>query len=457
MRKKLQTVITAFLALMINIAMAQPQQGQVVDRVIGVVGKYIVKQSELESQYQQYVSQGLEVTDVNKTRCDLLEELLYQKLLMAQADKDSVTVSESQVESELDRRLRYYIAQFGSQEKFEEFYGKSTQQFKEDLRDDIHNILLAQTMQQKVVGDVNVSPAEVARFFNKIPKDSLPYINASVEIGEIVKKPGLSPEAKKEAKDQIEDIRQQIVGGKDFAFMAKLYSEDPGSKMNGGLYTNIQRGQFVPEWDAMAFSLKPGEISPVFETVYGYFILTVVQRRGEFVDARSILIIPKVSALDMGKARTQLDSIYNLLVKDSISFSDAAGRFSDDEGTKQSGGLIFDESGETRIEMSKLSKVDPTIVFTVDKMKVGDVTEPSLTQTPDGKQAYRIIYLKSRSEPHVLNLKDDYQQIQSLAVREKQQDLINDWIRRKLENTYVRISDEYKGCKFDNSWVKPSK
>lgn len=454
MKKKLQILITACLALIMSISFAQPQ-GQKVDGVLGVVGKYIVKRSELESQYLQYVGQGLDV-DAH-TRCDLFEELLYQKLLLAQADKDSVTVGESQVESELDRRLRYYIAQFGSQEKFEEFYGKSTQQFKEDLRDDIRNILLAQTMQQRVVGDVTVSPAEVIRFFNNIPKDSLPYINAAVEIGEIVKKPKISPEAKQEAKEQIEDIRQQIVNGKDFAFMAKLYSEDPGSKMNGGLYTNIQRGQFVPEWDAMAFSLKPGEVSPVFETIYGYFIISVVQRRGEFVDARSLLIIPKVSAVDLGRARAELDSIYNLLVNDSISFSDAAGKFSDDEGTKQSGGLIYDETGETRIEMSKLSQVDPSLVFTIDKMKPGDITPPSITQTPDGKQAYRIIYLKSRSEPHVLNLKDDYQQIQAMAIREKQQKLINDWIKRKLDATYVRIADEYKSCKFDNAWVKPSK
>jgi peptidyl-prolyl cis-trans isomerase SurA len=434
-----------------HFCIAQPQ-GQVIDRVLGIVGKNIVKQSELESQCQQYISQGISITP--DVRCKLFEELLYQKLLIAQAEKDSVTVSDAQVDSEIDRRLRYYITQFGSQEKFESFYGKTTEQFREDLRDDVRNLLLAQTMQQRVVGEVSVSPSEIKSFYAKIPKDSLPYINAEVEIGQIIRKPSISAEAKKEAKEQIEDIRQQIVNGKDFGFMAKIYSEDPGSKNNGGLYQNIQRGQFVPEWDALAFSLKPGELSPVFETVYGYFIIQVVQRKGEFVDARSLLIIPKVTMEDMGKARSLMDSVYTLLQRDSISFSDAAGKYSDDDYTKQSGGLIMDENGSTRIEMSKLSQVDPTIVFTVDKMKVGEMTEPAITQTPDGKQGYRILYLKSRSEPHVLNLKDDYQQVQNMAMSEKQQKLINEWIKRKLENTWVHIADDYKNCKFDNSWSR---
>lgn len=456
MKRKLNIFTTACLALASQFAFAQPQ-GQVVDRVIAVVGKNIVKYSELASQVQQYTEQGQTPPD----RCHMLEELLYQKLLLAQAEKDSVVVSESQVDSEIDRRLRYYIAQFGSQEKFEAFYGKSTQEFKDDLRDDVRNLLLAQTMQQKVVGEVSVSPMEVKAFYNKIPKDSLPYINASVEIGQIVIKPVMSSEAKKEAREKLEEIRQQIIGdgaiaGKDFGLMAKLYSEDPGSASKGGVYLNIQRGQFVPEWDAMAFSLKPGEVSPVFETVYGYFIIQVIQRRGEFVDAKSLLIIPKVGPADMVKARAKADSVYNLLQRDSISFSDAAGKFSDDESTKQSGGLFYDpETGNTRIEMSKVSQLDPTIVFTIDKMKPGELTSPSLTQTQDGKQGYRILYLKSRSEPHVLNLKDDYQEIQTLAQQQKQQKLVNEWISRKLESTYVHMADDFRDCQFDNKWVKP--
>lgn len=450
MRRTLNTLFTLCLVMASAFAMAQPQ---VVDRVIGVVGKNIVKQSELESQMLNYSGQGLDVTA--NTRCELLEELLYQKLLLTQAEKDSLVISESQVESELDRRLRYYIAQFGSQEKFEAFYGKSTEEFRDDLRDDIRNLLMAQQMQSKIAGDITVSPSEVKSFFNSIPKDSLPFINAEVEIGQIIMKAPVSQEAKDDARMRLDDIRSDIAKGKEFGAMARLYSQDPGSARNGGCYQNIQRGQFVPEWDAMAFTLKPGELSPVFETVYGFFILKVQQRRGEFVDACSILIMPEVGALDMEKARVRLDSIHTALKNDSISFTDAAGRFSDDEMTKSSGGLLYDENGNTRIEMSKLSQIDPNIVFTIEKMKSGDITAPSLTQTPDGKQAYRIVYLKSRTEPHQLNLKDDYQQIQNMALQKKQQKLVNDWIKRKLETTYVRVADDFKTCTFDNTWIRP--
>ena len=452
--KKLKIVIVSCLLLVASLSKAQPA-GQVVDRVIGVVGKNIVKQSELESQYMQFITQpGAEVTP--DTRCEMLEELLYQKLLLAQAEKDSIVISDDQVNSEIDRRLRYYIGQFGSQEKFEQFYGKTTEQFRDDLQDDVRNLLKSQTMQSKIAGDIAVSPAEVKAFFNSIPQDSLPYINAEVEIGQIIKKAPINAEAKQYAREKLEDIRKQIVAGKEFETMARLYSQDPGSARNGGCYTNIQRGQFVPEWDAMAFTLKPDELSPVFETVYGFFILKVKQRRGEFVDACSILIAPETTLSDLDKARQQLDSLYNMLQKDSISFTDAAGKFSDDEGTKNSGGLLFDpETGSTRIDMNKLSNIDPTIVFTLDKLKTGDMTPPALTQTYDGKQAYRIVYLKTRTEPHRLNLKDDYQRIQNMAIQEKQEKLINDWIKRRLATTYVRLADDFKTCKFDNSWVKP--
>jgi peptidyl-prolyl cis-trans isomerase SurA len=453
--KKLKIVLAGCLMLAAFFAKAQQGGEQMIDRVIAVVGKHIVKQSELESQYMQYITQpGAEMT--TDIRCRMLEELLYQKLLLAQAEKDSIVISDDQVNSEIDRRLRYYIGQFGSQEKFEQFYGKTTEQFRDDLQDDVRNLLKAQTMQSRIAGDISVSPAEVKAFYSSIPQDSLPFINAEVEIGQIIKKAPVSAEMKEYAREKLEGIRNDIMAGKDFGTMANLYSMDPGSNKNGGCYNNIQRGQFVPEWDAMAFSLKPGEVSPVFETVYGYFILKVKQRRGEFVDACSILIIPETTVSDLDKAREQLDSLYTMLQRDSISFSDAAGKFSDDELTKNSGGLMVDpETGSTRIEMSKISQIDPTIVFTIDKMKPGQMTPPSLTQTYDGKQAYRIVYLKSRTEPHRLNLKDDYQLIQNMAIQEKQEKLIDEWIGRRLGSTYVRISDDFRSCRFDNNWVKP--
>lgn len=427
-------------------------QEKIIDRVIAVVGNNIVLQSELESQYAQYVSQQQEVTE--QTRCKLFEELLYQKLLLAQAQKDSIEITEAQVEGELDRRLRYYIAQFGSQEKFEEFYGKTVEQFKNDLKDNIKDVMLSQRMQSKVTEGISVTPAEVRTFYEKLHPDSVPFINAEVEIGMIVRKPVVSAEAKQEAKTTIDALRERVMKGEDMATMAILYSEDPGSSKDGGVYKNIPRGQFVPEFDAISFRMKEKQISEVFETSYGYHFMQLLERRGDIVDLRHILITPKTTFIDVQKARTYLDSIYKILKKDSITFSDAAGKYSDDEETKGNGGLMINpETGVSKFEMDEIGQIDPALVFTIDKMNVGDYIDPNLFTTRDGKQAYRILYLKSRTEPHKANLKDDYQRIQAAALDEKQQKIVNTWIKKKRTATYVKVADDFKNCKFDHSWV----
>ncbi|MBL7883315.1 MAG: peptidylprolyl isomerase [Bacteroidia bacterium] len=429
-------------------------QENVIDRVIAVVGTNVLLQSELDSQFQQYQSQP-DAVITTETKCKLMEELLYQKLLLAQAIKDSLTITEGQIEQELDRRLRFYIQQFGSEERFTEFYGKSVDDFKTDLRDDVKNLLLAQQMQSKIVGNVTVTPNEVLQYFNAIHPDSLPFINAEVEIGQIVKKPTISVEAKKAAKEKIEDIRARIVSGKTtFAAMAGLYSEDPGSSNKGGLYEGIQRGQFVPEWDAMAFTIKPYEVSPVFETVYGYFIIQLIERRGEEVDARSLLIAPKVDASDLLKAKMYLDTVYMRLAADTVSFSDAAARYSSDDETKYNGGLMINPySGSTKYDMEELGQIDQNLAFSINNLKVGEYTKPMPFGTRDGKQAYRILYLKSQSAPHKANLKDDYQTIQNAATVKKQQQLIEVWTNKKINMHYIKIADDFKSCTFNSKWV----
>jgi peptidyl-prolyl cis-trans isomerase SurA len=236
--------------------------------------------------------------------------------------------------------------------------------------------------------------------------------------------------------------------------MAALYSEDPGSSSKGGLYEHIQRGQFVPEWDAWAFKLKPNEISEVFETVYGYFIIQLIERRGDEVDARSLLIAPKVDADDLLKAKLSLDTIYTKLMVDSITFSEEAAKYSDDEDSKNSGGLIVNPmSGATRFQMDELGQMDQTVAFAIDKLKVGEFSKPMPMTSKDGKQAYRIVYLKTRTAPHRANLTDDYQKIQAIALAKKQQEEIQAWIKRKSSGTFVHITDDYKSCKFNNKWV----
>jgi peptidyl-prolyl cis-trans isomerase SurA len=428
-------------------------QGAIIDRVVAAVGTNIILQSELEAQYQQMITDQ-EAVDEN-THCKLLEGMLFQKLLLAQAQKDSVYPSESQVDQELERRMHYYIQQIGSEERFAAFYGKSTDDFKAELRDKVRDILMAQQMQGKVTGDLSVTPNDVRNYYNSIPEDSIPLINAEVEVGQIVKKPQTTPEAKREAKTKIENIRQRIMKGEStFPAMAALYSEDPGSANKGGLYEHIQRGQFVPEWDAWAFKLKPNEISEVFESVYGYFVIQLLERRGDEVDARSLLIAPKVEATDLIRAKQALDTIYTKLLTDTINFAEEAAKYSDDEETKNSGSLILNPfSGSTRFQMDEIGQMDQNVAFAIDKLKVGEFTKPMPMAGHDGKQAYRILYLKTRTSPHRANLTDDYQKMQAMALAQKQQEAIQKWIKKKAVNTYIRIADDYKNCTFKNKWM----
>jgi peptidyl-prolyl cis-trans isomerase SurA len=424
-------------------------QPKVLDGVIAVVGGNPILQSEVES---KRVQAKLDSTDFD--RCSTFENLLYQKLLLAQAIKDSVEVTDEQVEDELDRRLRYYIGQFGSIKAFEEFYGKSIDKFKSEFRDELKEVLLVQKMQAKITDGVTVSPSEIKEFFDAIPKDSIPLVNAEIEVGHITKYPKINLELKKYAKEKIESIRKDIVEGKkDFATMAILNSMDPGSAVKGGSLGTVQRGVMVPEFEAVAYKTKEGEVSDVFETEYGYHILKVDARRGDEVDIRHILIIPQSSAEDLYKAKTFLDSIAQLVKKDSITLTEAASRFSDDEESKHNGGLITNPyTGSTKFEMSQLSQIDPNLVFIIDKLKPGEMSAPMQEQS-GGKDAYHIIFVKSRTEPHRANLKEDYQMIQEEALAEKKEKAVNAWIKKKIATTYIRISDEYRSCKFDNPWV----
>lgn len=425
-------------------------QATLIDGVVAVVGGSPILKSEVETKKAQA---RLDSTQFDF--CKSLEDILYQKLLLAQAIKDSVEVTDEQVEEELERRLRYYINQFGSVKAFEEFYGKTTEKFKEEFKVELKEVLQVQKMQAKITDGITVSPSEVKDYFESIPKDSIPLISAEIEIGHIVKKPKLNTELKKYAKDKLESVRQEIISKKkDFATAAILYSEDPGSAPQGGLYKNIQRGTFMPEFDAVAFRIGEKEVSDVFETDYGFHILYVESKRGEEMDVRHILISPQPAPEDMLNAKTFLDSISNLVAKDSISLSEAASRYSDDEDSKHTGGLISNPyTGMTKFEASQLSQIDPSLVFTIDKLKTGELSLPMITQTKDAKQAYHMLFVKSRTEPHRANLKEDYQRIQEETLANKKEKIIKEWIKKKIMTTYVRLSDEYKSCKFDNRWI----
>lgn len=441
-------LVIAFI-LLATLSNAQPQ---ILDKVVAIVGKNPLLLSEVETN----LLQQKEKKDLNDAdRCKVFEDLLFQKLLLAQADRDSIVVADAEVDNELTRRIQYYVGMLGSEEKFEEFYGKRISVFKDELRDDVKDQLLAQKMQQKVTGETKLTPSEVRAFYNTLPLDSLPLVNSELEIGHIVRRPPISDEAKKAVRDQLEVYRQRVVNGESMSVIAALYSEDPGSAKNGGRYESVMRGQMVPEFEAVAFRLKQGEVSEIFETSYGYHFMQLVARKGESVDVRHILMAPKISQIEFLRAKEELDSIRQLIVSGQIKFADAALKFSTDKDTKQNGGILINPAANSsKWELDEIGQMDQNLVFMLEnQMKVGDVSPIIQYVGTDAKQAWRIVYLKSRTEPHKANMQDDYIKLLNMATFERQKKSIKDWITKKSKTTYIKIDSEFNSCKLEYNWT----
>lgn len=419
-----------------------------IDQVVATVGNNVILHSDIENEYLQSQFQGNAIGF--GARCGILEELMFQKLLLDQADIDSITVTDKQVESELDRRMRYFINQIGSKEKLEEYFNKTILEIKEDMRDKIRDYLLIQNVQSNLTQNVKITPSEVSDFYFQIPADSLPLIGSQFEIIQIVKKPKISAAEIDAVRDKLTSIRNRVLKGEDFATLANLYSEDPGSMKKGGDLDFVGRGEFVPEFEAAAFALKPNEISSVIKTEHGYHIIQMIERRGENIHVRHILMTPKATSVDLAKSKKDLENIAALISMDSLTFEQAATRYSDDPSRLNGGKMVNPNTGDSKFTAEE---VDPSLFFVIDKMKVGEHSAPMLFNTDEGGQAYRMVLLKSRTTPHKANLKDDYPQLQNMALTVKQNGVINKWILEKTKNTFVKISNDYKSCNFKFKWI----
>ena len=442
-------VLPVLLLLVLGSSLKVNAQEKVIDEIVGLVGSHPIFWSDVETQYTQSVGQGMK-GDPHLMHCRIFEDLLFQKLLLNQAEIDSLVVGDYQVTGELDRRIRYFVDKFGSQQKLEEFYDKSIEEIKNEMREPLHGELLAQEAQKKIIQDVKITPSETRDFFNKIKKDSIPIIPTEYEIGQIVKTPTVGPSQLKESREKISQLRDRILKGEKFSTLAILYSEDPGSAVKGGELGLFNRGTMAPEFEAAAYSLKnKGDISEIIKTKFGYHFLQLIERKGDLVNVRHILIIPKVSAEDLIVAGAKLDSIADLIRKDSLTFAKATWKFSDDPG-KINGGLIQSQNtGNTSLEADEL---DPKVFFVVDKLKVGEVSNSVPYTTEDGTQAYRILYLKQRTEPHQANMKTDYNKIQEWALDAKKQKVIGKWIELKSKNSFIRIGERYANCEMQHKW-----
>lgn len=443
----------ALIGLLVPVFLQGQPQGTLIDRVVAVVGREAVLQSDLIARIDQARSSG--VTVDGAFECSELEDLLYEKLLIEQGRLDSVVVDEAQVTAELERRIRYFAQQIGGEKKLEEFYGKSIAEIKSDFRDQVHDQLLVQNMQQQVTGDIRVTPRDVQRFFQQIPPDSIPFINAEVEYAQLLRIPDPSPEEDRRVRRKMEEYREAVLNEeKDFCTVAILYSEDPGSAKDCGELGLVPTGIMVPEFDAVALSLKEGEVSQVFKTQFGYHFMQLIERRGEQYNARHVLMRPQVSNSDLQREQAMLDSLLNLVREKGRDFATLAGKYTDDEESKGTNGLMIEPNSNTpRWDMSSL---DQQTFFVLDKLKPGEVGEPQLVVLPDGTKAYRLLQLIARTEPHKANLRDDYRLLQQAAEGKKRAEAIDAWVRQRIKGTYIRIAPEYAGCTFSHEWVRTS-
>ncbi|OUV69723.1 MAG: hypothetical protein CBC83_09930 [Flavobacteriales bacterium TMED123] len=421
---------------------------KVVDRVDAIVGNEIILTSDIETQYQQYLAQGY--TNRGEIRCQIIEDLLYQKLLLNQAKIDSLEVSELEIEGELEKRIRYFVTQVGSKEKLEEFYGKSIIEIKAEFQDLINEQLLSQRMQSTITADVQLTPAEVKIYFNNLPKDSLPVFEAEVELAQIVIKPPISEQEKDRIKQKLSKIKERIEYGEDFKVLAALYSDDPGSANNGGELGFVERGDLVPAFEAAAYKLKGDEISSIIESKYGYHIIQLIERRGEQINVRHILLKPKVSSTQLMATKSEIEDVAKQITDGKITFKQAALDYSDDESKNNEGLLINPNSGSSMFVMKDL---DPALYFVIEKMEENEISAPIIMQNQDGQKAYRIVKLRKITNAHTANLLEDYDKIRNVALSEKKEEKVNEWLKDKIAKTYIKLGENLEDCNFEHKWA----
>ncbi|MCB2195094.1 MAG: peptidylprolyl isomerase [Bacteroidetes bacterium] len=441
-----------FLLFVFTVNVANSQNEEMIDRVVAIVGDKIILQSDIENQVLQYLSQGYPIS--SNMECEVLMQLLTQKLLLTQAELDSIEVSAGRVESELERRLMYFVRQVGSEKKLEEFYNKSMLEIKEDFRPLIEEQMKTQMMQSSLMTGIDASPKAVEKFYKDMPEDSIPMINTQYEINQILVYPKQNEEARNEAREKLLNLRQRIIDGERFSTLAVLYSEDPGSARRGGELGFRSKDELDPEFAKAAFRLSDdGGISRIVESEYGFHIIQLIAKERNQVNVRHILIIPKVKIEDKVAAKSRLDSIANLIKSDSLSFKEAALNFSEDEQSRLNEGLMVNPmNASTKFTLDEL----PTNEYSVIKdLKVGELSEPFESRDENGKVAFKIVRINKKVEAHRANLKDDYEMIQQMTLMNKQQSVVDKWITEKKKKTYIHIDESFLKCEFlKDGWIK---
>jgi len=426
-------------------------QPYMLDQIVAIVGGKPIRQSDVESAYMEartmgYLSRG-------DMKCEMFEQLLTRKLLMNQAEVDSLVVEPSEVELDLNRRLDYFIQQIGSQEALENYFKKSIYELRDDLRKTLYDEKLANRMQQEITKEIKITPSEVRSFFNRLHRDSIPLINGQAEVAQIVMYPPYSDEAISDVRERLLELRRRIVAGESFRTLAVLYSEEPGAAIKGGDLGFMSKGELDPEFAKAAWALKnKGDVSRIVESKFGYHIIQLVEKKGDQVSCRHILMNPKPNPEAIATVKGRLDSLARRIRSEELNWNTAT-IYSQDESTRFNGGLMINlRDQSTLFEMDQLEKADYEKIKT---MKIGEISDPYESRDDKHRIVYKIIKLKSLSDPHRANLKQDYNFLAEMALNEKMMKVIKEWVDEKIESSYIYIDDSFKRCGLSNkNWLK---
>ena len=449
----MRKIIISALVLMSFLTGWGQNGGTSIDGIVAVIGKSIIMRSDLEKHFIDYKTQFKTIEDPDEVYCSILENLIFNKLMVNQAELDSIEVTDEEVDYRLNSRIQYFLQQTGGDVKYiENYFNKSMAEIKKDMREMMYEQALIEQVQSKITSDITVTPSEVNQFAAKIGPDSMPMVETSYQFGEIVKIPPVSDEEVAAVKERLNSYRERILRGEKIGALARLYSDDPGSASKGGDLGFVERGTLYPEFEAAAFNLKSGEVSQVVKTQAGYHIIQMIERRGESIRVAHILIQPKPSTDEQVKAITYLDSVRQIILDEKLTLEEAAKRFSEGS-TKMNGGMVVNPYNSS-LSFDRQTLDDATYT-TINKLIPGEYSECVPFVNDDGVMAYRLIYLKEKVSQHKANLVEDYDMIKNAALEQKKYDAMEKWVVEKVKVTNMKISEQYRYCPFVSKWQIP--
>ena len=448
----MKSFAAAFLLALLPV-FAVKAQDNVIDEVIWVVGDEAILKSEVEEERMNALYEGIQID--GDPYCVIPERLAIKKLFLHQAELDSIEVTETEVIQMVDARINWMIQQLGSQEQMERYFNKTLTQIKEKLKQNIREGRIAQLVQENIVGDIKVTPAEVRNYFKDLPPDSIPFIPTQVEVQILTSEPAVPQEEIDDVKARLRDFTERIVSGESqFSTLALLYSEDPGSRTRGGELGFMGKGQLLPEFANVAFNLQdPNKVSKIVETEYGFHIIQLIEKRGDRVNVRHILLKPHIPQEALDNAVAHLDSIADKIRNNEYTFEQAAMYISDDKDTRNNHGIMANPN--TNTSKFELQELPQEIAKVVDGMKVGEISDPFMMINENGKEICAIVKLKSKTEGHKATISEDYQRLKDLVTQKLGNERLHEWVTEKLKTTYVRIDDNWKNCDFEyKGWIK---